>query len=61
MTGAARSMASGDSAPDAFELYDLAVVVERIDGQCACDMAVGDTVLVRGGKLALPTGQSWPS
>lgn len=55
--GAARP---GDSrAPDEFELYDLAVVVERIDGQCTCDMAVGDTVEVRGGKLSLPAGRSF--
>ena len=39
-------------APDEFELYDLAVVVERIEGHCTCDMRVGDRVDIRGGKLA---------
>jgi uncharacterized repeat protein (TIGR04076 family) len=39
--------------PDEFELYDLALVVERIEGQCTCDMRVGDRVEVRGGKLAI--------
>jgi uncharacterized repeat protein (TIGR04076 family) len=40
-------------APDAFELYDLVVIVERIEGRCTCDMRVGDRVDVRGGKLAI--------
>ena len=40
-------------APDEFELYDLAVIVERIEGHCTCDMRVGDRVDVRGGKLAI--------
>jgi uncharacterized repeat protein (TIGR04076 family) len=44
---------------DEFELYDLALVVERIDGRCTCDMRVGDRVLLRSGKLALPDGQSF--
>lgn len=39
---------------DTFELYDLALVVEAIEGNCTCSMAVGDTVLVRGGKISLP-------
>ena len=39
--------------PDEFELYDLALVVERIEGQCTCDMRVGDRVELRGGKLAI--------
>jgi uncharacterized repeat protein (TIGR04076 family) len=42
--------------PDTFELYDLAVVVERIDGHCTCDMRPGDTVYLRRGKLSLPAG-----
>jgi uncharacterized repeat protein (TIGR04076 family) len=41
---------------DEFTLYDLAVVVERIDGQCTCRMRVGDRVRLRGGKLSLPAG-----
>jgi uncharacterized repeat protein (TIGR04076 family) len=44
---------------DQFELYDLAVVVEAIEGHCTCDMAVGDTVFLRGGKVSLPDGQSF--
>ena len=40
--------------PDHFELYDLTVVVERIDGHCTCNMAVGDCFYLRGGKLSLP-------
>jgi uncharacterized repeat protein (TIGR04076 family) len=44
---------TGLPAPDVFELFDLAVVVERIEGHCTCDMRVGDRVDVRGGKLAI--------
>ena len=42
--------------PDEFQLYDLAVVVERIDGHCTCDMTVGDRFFLRSGKLSLPAG-----
>lgn len=41
---------------DEFMLYDLAVVVERIDGNCTCNMAVGDRFYLRSGKLSLPDG-----
>jgi uncharacterized repeat protein (TIGR04076 family) len=44
---------------DTFVLYDLALVVEAIAGHCTCTMRVGDTVFVRGGKLALPAGQDF--
>jgi uncharacterized repeat protein (TIGR04076 family) len=39
---------------DEFELYDLAVVVERIDGHCTCAMKPGDVVYLRSGKLSMP-------
>lgn len=45
-----------EQAADTFPLYDLAVVVEAIDGQCTCAMRVGDCVFLRGGKLSLPDG-----
>ena len=41
---------------DQFELYDLAVVVEKIEGNCTCNMAEGDHFYLRGGKLSLPDG-----
>jgi uncharacterized repeat protein (TIGR04076 family) len=44
---------------DEFELYDLTVVVEAIEGQCTCSMAVGDAFFLRGGKLSLPAGQDF--
>lgn len=44
---------------DEFELYDLAVVVEKIEGHCTCAMAVGDCFYLRGGKLSLPEGQDF--
>ena len=40
-----------------FTLYDLAVVVEAIDGNCTCDMRVGDSFYLRNSSsLALPPG-----
>ncbi len=39
---------------DHFQLYDLRVIVERIEGHCTCDMQVGDHFFLRGGKLSLP-------
>jgi uncharacterized repeat protein (TIGR04076 family) len=44
---------------DRFTLYDLEVVVERIDGQCTCSMRVGDRVRLRSGKLSLPAGRDF--
>jgi uncharacterized repeat protein (TIGR04076 family) len=41
---------------DEFELHDLALIVERIDGLCTCNMKVGDTIYLRSGKLSLPDG-----
>lgn len=42
--------------PDEFELYDLAVIVEKIEGHCTCNMKVGDCFFVRSGKVSLPAG-----
>src|SRR5438105_11814650 len=42
-----------------FELYDLALVVEAIEGNCTCNMHVGDAVYLRSGKLSLPNGQDF--
>ena len=44
---------------DEFELYDLAVVVETIEGHCTCVMNVGDRFFLRGGKLSMPGGQDF--
>lgn len=41
---------------DHFELYDLEIVVERIEGRCTCNMAVGDCFYLRSGKISLPLG-----
>ena len=40
----------------AFALYDLELVVERIEGHCTCRMRVGDRVFLRSGKVSLPAG-----
>lgn len=46
--------------PDAhFELYDLQISVEAIDGHCTCQMAVGDCFFLRSGKLAMPPRQDF--
>lgn len=39
---------------DQFELYDLEIVVERINGNCTCNMTVGDTFYLKGGKISMP-------
>ena len=44
---------------DVFVLYDLDVVVERIDGHCTCSMRVGDRVHVRSGKVSTPPGKDF--
>ena len=41
---------------DLFDLYDLDLVVEAIEGNCTCAMSVGDLVHIRGGKFSLPDG-----
>lgn len=44
---------------DTFELYDLEIIVESIEGNCTCNMAVGDRFHLRGGKLSLPDGNDF--
>jgi uncharacterized repeat protein (TIGR04076 family) len=41
---------------DQFQLYDLTITVEAIEGHCTCTMTVGDCFYLRGGKLSLPDG-----
>lgn len=41
-----------------FELYDLRVTVEKIEGRSVCGMAVGDYFeLTESAKLSIPEGQ----
>ncbi len=41
---------------DQFELYDLRVVVEKIEGHCTCNMREGDCFHLKGGKISMPDG-----
>jgi uncharacterized repeat protein (TIGR04076 family) len=41
---------------DEFELFDLQIVVVAIQGNCTCDMAVGNRFFMRSGKISLPDG-----
>jgi len=41
---------------DAFELYDLQIVVVAIQGNCTCNMAIGDRFFMRSGKISLQDG-----
>jgi uncharacterized repeat protein (TIGR04076 family) len=52
-------MAAEARRDDEFELYDLAVVVEAIEGHCTCAMSVGDIFFLRGGKISLPEGRDF--
>ena len=45
--------------PEEFDLYDLRVQVESIEGHCTCDMRVGDCFYLRGGKISLPDGSDF--
>ena len=49
-------MSNSTKSDDHFQLYDLAVVVEAIEGNCTCNMAVGDKFFMKGGKISLPEG-----
>jgi uncharacterized repeat protein (TIGR04076 family) len=42
-----------------FELFDLEIVVEKIEGHCTCNMAVGDRFYLRNGKLSMPDGSDF--
>ena len=44
---------------DEFTLFDLEVVVEKIEGNCTCNMAVGDRFFLKSGKLSMPQGQDF--
>jgi len=43
-----------DLREDQFELYDLTVMVEQINGNCTCTMTIGDKFYLKGGKLSMP-------
>jgi uncharacterized repeat protein (TIGR04076 family) len=43
-----------NAADGLFDLYDLTVIVEAIEGVCTCSMKTGDRFFLRGGKLSLP-------
>ena len=42
-----------------FELFDLEVSVTRIEGNCTCNMTIGDKFIVKGGKLVFPENQDF--
>lgn len=42
-----------------FELYDLKIIVEKIDGHCTCAMAVGDHFCLKSGKISMPEGKDF--
>ena len=44
---------------DQFELFDLEIIVEKIEGHCTCNMAVGDHFYLRSGKISLPDGSDF--
>lgn len=44
---------------DRFELYDVDLIVEAIEGNCTCEMEVGYKVQLRSGTLSLPESQGF--
>ena len=44
-------MNANQSKEDQFELYDLNIVVEEINGLCTCNMAVGQSFEMKSGKV----------
>jgi uncharacterized repeat protein (TIGR04076 family) len=44
---------------DTFELYDLKVSIEKIQGKCTCNHATGDYFELKGGKIEMPAGKSF--
>ena len=42
-----------------FDLYDLKIVVDAIEGNCTCDMHVGDCFFLKGGKISQADGQDF--
>lgn len=44
---------------DQFELYDLKIEVESINGNCTCNMDTGDAFFLKGGKLSMPEGKDF--
>ena len=44
---------------DAFELHDLEIIVEKIEGNCTCAMKVGDRFYLQSGKISLPDGEDF--
>lgn len=44
---------------DEFELFDLEIIVEEIEGHCTCNMAAGDRFYLRSGKVSMPDGQDF--
>ena len=45
--------------PDQFQLYDLKVFVEKIEGHCTCQMQEGDYFELKGGKISIPNGKDF--
>ena len=42
-----------------FALYDLRVVVEQVGPRCTCAMALGDSFVLKGGKIAIPDNRNF--
>ena len=42
-----------------FDLYDLKIVVDAIEGNCTCEMSVGDCFFLKGGKISQADGQDF--
>ncbi|QCB92687.1 TIGR04076 family protein [Cellulomonas shaoxiangyii] len=50
-------MTAGGSPPATTDLYDLRVVVERIEGRSVCGMQVGDCLELSQSRVTIPDGR----
>lgn len=50
---------NSDMRADQFELYDLEIIVESINGHCTCNMNVGHCFQMKGGKVSLPQNEDF--
>ncbi len=52
-------MGNSEKPKHQFILYNLEIVVNEINGNCTCSMAIGDKFYLKGGKFSLPENKDF--